>query len=149
LLPDEKRFDLGEAREKVRTAHAPESLPKIAAVMQRTELSYANVRALTRVACPKTEHTFLQYALVRHGGACRENRARQPPLQGSRGVISRSPAAIEPAAHCYCDHDGILVIKGRLPAAAGQMFIKTIEGRQSEGFRAQNFCGNVNCQIPP
>jgi hypothetical protein len=60
-------IDMGAAREKGRTAHALVSLPKIAAAMQRGELSYAKVRALTRVACPNTESTLLQYAL--HGTA--------------------------------------------------------------------------------
>lgn len=53
--------------EKVRTAHALANLPLIAAAMQRGELSYAKVRAITRVACPSTENTLLQYAL--HGTA--------------------------------------------------------------------------------
>src|SRR5688572_24372224 len=65
-------IDLGAAREKVRTAHALTTLPHIAAAMQRGELSYAKVRALTRVACPKTEHTLLQYAL--HGTAAHVER---------------------------------------------------------------------------
>jgi hypothetical protein len=60
-------IDMGAAREKVRTAHALANLPLIAAAMQRGELSYAKVRALTRVACPNTENTLLQYAL--HGTA--------------------------------------------------------------------------------
>src|SRR3989337_3014482 len=60
-------IDIGAAREKVRTAHALANLPKIAAAMQRGGLSYAKVRALTRVACPITESTLLQYAL--HGTA--------------------------------------------------------------------------------
>lgn len=60
-------IDMGAAREKVRTANALVYLPKIAAVMERGELSYAKVRALTRVACENTEETLLQYA--RHGTA--------------------------------------------------------------------------------
>ena len=43
------------AREKVRVARALESLPLISAAMDRGELSYSNVRALTRVACTATE----------------------------------------------------------------------------------------------
>jgi hypothetical protein len=67
-------IDMGSAREKVRTAHALVNLPKIAAAMERGALSYAKVRALTRVACSNTEDTLLQYAL--HGtAACRTNRA--------------------------------------------------------------------------
>src|SRR5688572_28992387 len=38
-------IDIGAAREKVRVAHALENLPKIAAAMQKGQLSYSKVRA--------------------------------------------------------------------------------------------------------
>src|ERR1700756_4521203 len=60
-------IDIGAAREKVRVAHALEKVPRIAAAMARGELSYSKVRALTRVACEKTEAYFLNIAL--HGTA--------------------------------------------------------------------------------
>lgn len=46
------RIGLGmvAAREKVRVAHALASLPEIDAALERGELSYAKVRAMTRVA---------------------------------------------------------------------------------------------------
>ena len=47
--------DLGAAREKVRVAHALAQLPKIGAAMARGELSYSEVRALTRVAVAAME----------------------------------------------------------------------------------------------
>ena len=40
-------IDLGAAREKLRVAHALESLPLITAAMARGEVSYSKVRALT------------------------------------------------------------------------------------------------------
>ncbi|MBI2207178.1 MAG: DUF222 domain-containing protein, partial [Candidatus Rokubacteria bacterium] len=45
-------LDLGAAREKVRVARALGTLPKLAQALARGELSYATVRALTRVAAP-------------------------------------------------------------------------------------------------
>src|SRR5688572_21982219 len=48
-------IDKGAAREKVRVAHALEKLPKISAAMERGELSYSKVRAVTRAASPATE----------------------------------------------------------------------------------------------
>ena len=69
-------IDIGAAREKVRTALALESLPKIAAAMERGELSYSKVRALTRVATSATEDALLMIAL--HGTAQHvENTVRQ------------------------------------------------------------------------
>ena len=45
-------IDLGAAREKVRVARALAALPAISSAMQRGALSYAKVRALTRIATP-------------------------------------------------------------------------------------------------
>src|SRR6185369_2974884 len=48
-------LNLGAARERVRVAHALGTLPLLAEALARGELSYAKVRALTRVATPQTE----------------------------------------------------------------------------------------------
>ena len=48
---------LGPARERVRTATALMKLPRTAQAMQNGELSFAKVRALTRVATPENEET--------------------------------------------------------------------------------------------
>src|ERR1043166_3800462 len=52
-------LDLGAARERVRVARALETLPLLAGALARGELSYAKVRALTRVATPETEERLL------------------------------------------------------------------------------------------
>jgi hypothetical protein len=125
-------IDIGAAREKVRTAHALADLPQIAAAMQRGELSYAKVRALTRVACPKTEHTFLQYAL--HGTAAhverivRDFRRCKEAEELSREAQQQANRELK----WYYDHEGMLVIKARLPPEAGQMFIKALQAASEE-----------------
>ena len=48
-------IDLGAAREMVRVARALATLPHISAALQRGELSYAKVRALTRIATPAND----------------------------------------------------------------------------------------------
>ena len=55
-------LELGAAREKVRVARALKDLPRLSAAMQRGELSYSKVRALTRVATPETESSLLDVA---------------------------------------------------------------------------------------
>jgi len=50
---------MGAAREKARVARALETLPKISVAMARGELSYSNVRAITRETCDTIEHYFL------------------------------------------------------------------------------------------
>src|SRR3989454_4866917 len=52
-------LDPGAARERVRVAHALGTLPLLARALARGELSYAKVRALTRVATPETEGRLL------------------------------------------------------------------------------------------
>jgi len=49
----------GAARERVRVARALGTLPALAEALARGELSYAKVRALTRVATPETEARLL------------------------------------------------------------------------------------------
>src|SRR5205823_2103774 len=46
-------LDPGAARERVRVARAPGTLPRLAQALAHGELSYAKVRALTRVATPR------------------------------------------------------------------------------------------------
>src|ERR1700675_2667943 len=52
-------LDLRAARERVRVARSLGTLPRLAEALARGELSYAKVRALTRVATPETEARLL------------------------------------------------------------------------------------------
>jgi hypothetical protein len=118
---------LGAAREKVRTAHALENLPKVAAAMERGELSYSKARAITRVACAKTEDYFLSLGLrgtahhvetiVRQYRRCVE---ADDLSKEARQQINRS-------VNCYWDDDGSLVLKARMPAEAGALLLKALD----------------------
>ena len=55
-------IDLGTAREKVRTARVLVGLPETSASMSRGELSFSQVRAVTRVATPANESELLVVA---------------------------------------------------------------------------------------
>src|SRR5215468_8177005 len=55
-------LDPGAAREKVRVARALGALPLLSDALSRGEVSYAKVRALTRVATPATEARLLAVA---------------------------------------------------------------------------------------
>jgi hypothetical protein len=65
-------LDPGAARERVRVARALGALPALAEALGRGELSYAKVRALTRVATPETEGRLL--AVGRAGTAAHVER---------------------------------------------------------------------------
>ena len=53
---------IGPARERVRAARALESLPQTAGALREGSISYAKVRALTRVATPESEAKLLEFA---------------------------------------------------------------------------------------
>ncbi|MBA3538394.1 MAG: DUF222 domain-containing protein [Deltaproteobacteria bacterium] len=59
---------MSAAREQVRVARKLGELPKVAAAIERGELSYSKVRAITRVATPATEETLIGYAEHLCGG---------------------------------------------------------------------------------
>ncbi len=60
-------LDPATAREKVRVARALGTLPAIDAALKAGKLSYAKVRALSRVATPETEAKLLEVALYATG----------------------------------------------------------------------------------
>jgi hypothetical protein len=60
-------LDAATAREKVRVARALGSLPAIDEALRQAQLSYAKVRALTRVATPENEARLLELALEATG----------------------------------------------------------------------------------
>jgi hypothetical protein len=120
-------IDLGAAREKVRVAHALEKLPRVASAMARGQLSYSKVRALTRVACAKTEEYFLQIAL--HGTAShvetlvRQYRRVQEAEELSREARQQAARGL----HYFYDEDGSLIVKARLPAEVGALFVSALD----------------------
>lgn len=130
-------IDLGAAREKVRVAHALERLPRMAAAMQRGELSYSKVRALTRVACANTEEYLLDIAL--HGTAShvetlvREYRRVRESEELSREARQQAGRALK----YYYDEDGSLVLKARLPAEIGALLVHALEAALREEEREE------------
>jgi len=117
----------GAAREKVRVAHALQKLPKISASMEKAELSYYKVRELTRVASPETEDTLLMIA--QHGSAhhvetvVRHFRRAKEAQELSREQAQQANRTVS----YHFDDDGSLILKARLPAEAGAVFLKALQ----------------------
>ena len=65
-------LDMGAARERVRVARTLATLPRLAEALSSGQLSYAKIRALTRVATPDTEARLL--AVGRAGTAAHVER---------------------------------------------------------------------------
>ena len=120
-------LDLGAAREKVRVARALESLPKISQAMRQGQISFAKVRAMTRVATPATEQVLLNVAL--YGTAHHiEALVRQFRRTQEAEELSREARQQASRGLTYLhDEDGSLVLKLRLPAEAGALLLKALE----------------------
>ena len=120
-------LDLGAARERVRVARALETLPALAEALARGELSYAKVRALTRVATPATEARLL--AVGRAGTAAHVERIvrgwRRVDRQAEAREAARQHAAR--ALHVYQDEDGTMVLRGRLTPEVGALLLRALD----------------------
>ena len=111
-------LDLGAARERVRVARALGMLPRLAQALARGELSYAKVRALTRVATPETEERLL--AVGRAGTADHVERIVRGWRRVDRIAEAREEARRHQsrALHVYPDEDGMVMLRGRLAPEA-------------------------------
>ena len=119
-------LDPGAARERVRVARALATLPLLAQTLARGELSYAKVRALTRVATPETEARLL--AVGRAGTAAHVERI----VRGWRRVDRRAEARESArqhagrALHVHQDEDGMVVLRGRLEPEVGALLLQAL-----------------------
>jgi hypothetical protein len=120
-------IDLGAAREKVRVARAVEKLPQLAAAMAEGRISYAKVRAMTRVADAGNEDYFLNIAL--HGTASHV----EDVVRGYRRALDAEELSREAVQQrdqhlwFHTESDGSLSIRGRVPAEVGALFKRALE----------------------
>jgi hypothetical protein len=119
-------LDLGAARERVRVARALGTLPLLAQALACGQLSYAKVRALTRVATPETEARLL--GVGRAGTAAHVERI----VRGWRRVDRRAEARESALRHArrglrvYQDEDGMVVVRGRLEPEVGALLMQAL-----------------------
>ena len=120
------------AREKVRTARALESLPKISAAFGEGRLSYSKVRALTRVATAETEDLLLDIAL--NGTAAHVERT----VRGFRRVQRYRERDEAEVLHerrylsCRRDADGSVRLDARLAPEVGEMLFKALQAADAQ-----------------
>jgi len=128
-------IDLGTAREKVRTARALTELPRTSAAMSRGELSFSQVRALTRVATRVNEMDLLELAtgctvatlerVVRgYRLGSRQDEAERERVRHSSRELSVFP-----------DEEGMCVVRGRLTPEIGALVMRAIEAASDALYR--------------
>src|SRR5437660_4654188 len=144
-------LDRGAARERVRVARALATLPRLAQALARGELSYAKVRALTRVATPDTEERLL--AVGKAGTAEHVERI----ARGWRRVDRQAEAQETTyrhrsrALHVYHDGDGMVVVRGRLAPEVGAVLVQALTAAREALYQraqpASSVTGPINKNV--
>jgi len=120
-------LDFGAAREKVRVARALENLPAMAGAMSEGRISYAKVRAMTRVADAGNESALLNIAL------CGTASHVEDVVRGYRRALDAAELSREAVQQrdqqlwFHTEPDGSMVIRGRVPAEVGALFKRALE----------------------
>jgi hypothetical protein len=111
------------AREHVRVARSLAGLPATRAAFARGELSYAQVRALTRVAKPESEEGLVEMGRV-YTAAQLERIVR-----ACRRVTTKEAREQQEAAHLcvFWNPDGSLELHGRLAPEDGALVLRALE----------------------
>ena len=128
---------IGTARERVRTARALERLPQTADALKHGTISYAKVRALTRVATPEREAELLEFA--RAGSAAKLERTVRMWKKLSRDAELTAEQARRRSRtfSVFVDGDGMYVVKGRLEPEVGAMLMRAVEAASDALFRSE------------
>jgi hypothetical protein len=117
-------FSLNAAREKFRVARALPALPLIRAAFQKGELSFAQVRAMTRVATPENEATVLNWA--QHSTASQLERFVR--LYRRYGENQAAMTQHRERSFSYWEEDdGMVSFRIRLPAEQAAVVLKAIQ----------------------
>jgi hypothetical protein len=119
------------AREHVRVARCLEQLPSTHASFARGELSYAKVRALTRVATRETEDELLELACVSTASQLERT------VRAFRRVTPMDARAQQEAAHLsvFWNPNGSLEIHGRLAPEDGALLLRALDALRDASWK--------------
>ncbi len=128
---------IGPARERVRAARALENLPRTSEALRSGQLSYAKVRAITRVATAESEETLLEFA--RAASAARlEQRVRMWKQLSREGELTAEQVRHRNRAlSVFVDGDGMYAVRGRLEPEVGAMLMRAIEAAADALYRRE------------
>ena len=103
--------------------------------MQRGQISYAKVRALTRVATPENERALLDLALA--GTAAHVERFVRAWRRVDRVVAAKHTETqhLNRQLSTWVDDDGMVVIRGRLTPEVGAVVQRALEAAADRLFR--------------
>jgi hypothetical protein len=138
----------GAAREKVRVARALVRLPLLSEAMRRGELSFAKVRAATRVATLDNEQHLLE--LGRHGTAAHMEKVVRAWRKVNRLEESKAENERHAKRHLtlMIDDDGSYVLRARLDPEVGALVARALDAAQLALF-GKNKRETVDAEIEP
>ncbi len=121
------------AQERARTARALVQLPLVTGAMCRGELSYSQVRAITRVAVPCDEQRWIDLARVMTGQQLERTvrgvrRARKP----AEDETDPGYARWKMRSSVRYDDDGTMVLTVKLPAEQGAVLLAAVDAAREE-----------------
>jgi hypothetical protein len=128
---------LGACREKVRAALALEGLPQTREAMDRGELSFSKVRALTRVATPESEGELLEVA--REMTTAELERC----VRAWKHLSRKEEANLEKVnfrrrrLSVFPDESGAYVVRGVVTAEVGALLMRAVEAASDALFSAE------------
>ena len=132
-------ISLGPAREKVRVARCLPSLPLISAALEKGEISYSKVRALTRIATADNEAELLAFA--DHGTTAHVERMVREWRRLDRSDDCQAARAERRGLSLHLADDGSYDIRGRLSPEVGALLLKALEETEDKLYREQRAAG--------
>ena len=129
---------IGPARERVRTARALEDLPQTADALSEGSISYAKVRALTRVATPASEAELLEFARAGSAAKLEQTVRMWKKLSRDEELTVEDARRRSRTFSVFVDGDGMYVVKGRLEPEAGAVLMRAVEAASDALFRQED-----------
>ena len=128
---------IGPARERVRAARALENLPQTAGALREGSISYAKVRALTRVATPESEAKLLEFARAGSAANLEQMVRMWKKLSRDEELTAEQARHRARAFSVVVDGDGMYVVKGRLEPEVGAVLMRAVEAASDALFRGE------------
>jgi 5-methylcytosine-specific restriction endonuclease McrA len=118
----------GTAREQVRVARALASLPQITAEFAAGRMSYAKVRALTRIATAATEPGLVEIAGPMTAAQCERFVAAHRKASDDEELANWATRRVS----VHVGEDGSVTISAKLPAADGAVVLQALRAASGD-----------------
>ena len=137
---------IGPARERVRAARALENLPQTAGALREGSISYAKVRALTRVATPESEAKLLEFARAGSAANLEQMVRMWKKLSRDEELTAEQARHRSRAFSVFVDGDGMYVVKGRLEPEVGAVLMRAVEAASDALFRDEGGANDARAE---